>query len=175
MRNIVAFIVILLLPVSAFAQTEKPPELSSYIQAPSPYGQGTLTKLWIHAYDATLWTDARVWSMNEPFALSLRYGTDFDRGELVSRSIDEMQHSGALSKDKIVYYTQQLDAIFPNVNEGDVITALYLPGEGTRFFYNGKPAGNIGDMELAQRFINIWLSPQTSEPKLRETLLGTHS
>ena len=175
MRNVAALLFILLMPSAAFAQTAKPPELAPYIHAAVPYGQGTLTKLWIHAYDATLWTDASTWSMDAPFALSLRYGTDFNKEELVSRSIQEMQRSGALSAEQVASYTQQLGAIFSNVNEGDIITALYMPGKGARFFYNGKPSGTIKDQAFAQQFIDIWMSPNTSEPKLRNTLLGMHS
>ena len=70
------YLLFLLWPTTLFAQTQKPAEIAPYIHANDPYGQGTLTKLWIHAYDATLWTDAHSWSMSAPFALTLRYDTD---------------------------------------------------------------------------------------------------
>jgi len=110
--------------------------------------------------------------MNAPFAISLRYATDFTASSLVERSIEEMQHSGPLSKEQIASYSKQLGKIFPNVDEDDVITALYLPDKGVIFFYNGKPCGSIKDNAFAIRFLNIWLSPQTSEPQLRQELLG---
>jgi len=156
----------------ASAQTTKPPELAPYIHASQPYGQGGLTKLWIHAYDATLWTDAAQWSMNEPFALSLRYGTNFSSSSLTSRSIDEMQENEPLTEAQAASYGKQLAAIFPDVRDKDVITAIYLPKKGALFFHNGKPAGKIEDDEFAQRFMNIWLSPKTSEPQLRKQLLA---
>jgi hypothetical protein len=37
--------------------------------------------------------------------------------------------------------------------------------------FNGQPLGEIRDAEFARRFFAIWLSPQTSEPKLRLALL----
>jgi len=172
MRKILLLTSLLLLPVMVLAQTERPPELAPYIHAAKPYGQGTLTKLWIHAYDAALWTDAKEWSMAVPFALTLHYGSDFSSDSLVSRSISEMHRSETLSKEQIASYTEQLGKIFPDVREGDVITALYLPKKGAIFFYNGKPSGSIKDNAFATRFLSIWLSPETSEPKLRQELLG---
>jgi hypothetical protein len=164
-------VLLLLWPMTLYAQTEKPPELSTYIHAQEPYGQGTLTKLGVHVYDATLWTDAKSWSMNTIFALELRYGTGFTSNALVSRSLEEMQRSADFPQVQTASYTQQLGAIFPDVNDGDIITTLYLPQKGVLFFYNGKPCGAIKDKAFAQRFLNIWLSPTTSEPKLRANLL----
>ena len=55
---------------------------------------------------------------------------------------------------------------------GDRITGVYKPGEGMRFFFNARPAGEIRDAEFARLFVGIWLSPRTSEPSLRRALLG---
>jgi hypothetical protein len=41
-----------------------------------------------------------------------------------------------------------------------------------RFFVNAKATGEMRDAELARLFFGIWLSPNTSEPQLRQTLLG---
>ena len=174
MRNVI-LAAALLLPLSALAQTAKPPELAPYIHAAAPYGQGTLNKLWIHAYDAQLWTDAKPWSMDKEYALSLRYGHDFDGGRIADRSIDEMRHDGSLPKEQEESYRKQLTAIFPDVKDGDIITALYQPDKGVTFFYNGKACGAITDKQFAKRFMGIWLSPATSEPELHGALLSLHS
>jgi hypothetical protein len=57
------------------------------------------------------------------------------------------------------------------VKKGDRIMAVNLPGEGVRFLFNGKPNGEILDPQFARLFFAIWLSPKTSEPKMREELL----
>jgi hypothetical protein len=41
-----------------------------------------------------------------------------------------------------------------------------------RFFVNGRLGGELRDTEFARFFFGIWLSPQTSEPSLRQALLG---
>jgi hypothetical protein len=42
-----------------------------------------------------------------------------------------------------------------------------------RFFHNGKLRADVTDPDFARAFIAIWLSPKTSEPKLRLALLGS--
>ena len=48
----------------------------------------------------------------------------------------------------------------------------HRPGEAARFYFNGKLRGEVREADFARRVFGIWLSPQTSEPKLRLALLG---
>ena len=64
-----------------------------------------------------------------------------------------------------------LAPLFPDVKAGDTITALHEPGKPTRFFLNGKPLGEAKDPGFADAFFAIWLSPKTSEKRLRRKLL----
>ena len=43
---------------------------------------------------------------------------------------------------------------------------------GARFFVNGQLKGDVREPEFARFFFGIWLSPKTSEPTLRDALLG---
>ena len=61
---------------------------------------------------------------------------------------------------------------FPDVKNGDRITGVQQPGEGLRFYVNGRAGGELRDAEFARRFIGIWLGEQTSQPALRQSLLG---
>ena len=56
---------------------------------------------------------------------------------------------------------------------GDRIMGLYQPGSGAVFRFQGRTVGEVADPEFARLFFGIWLSPQTSEPRLREALLPT--
>ena len=49
---------------------------------------------------------------------------------------------------------------------------MNLPGVGARFFVNGALRGEPKDADFARLFFGIWLSPRSSEPALREALLG---
>ena len=62
--------------------------------------------------------------------------------------------------------------LFPDVRAGDRITGVHRPGTGARFFVNGRLQGELPDADFARLFFGIWLSPRTSEPALREALLG---
>ena len=171
MRKIALFF-LLLLASAAFAAGEKPPEIATTIHAAAPYGEGTYSWMWIKAYDASLWTDANPWSMQAPFALTLHYRMHFTSRSLADRSIDEMQHIEPLSKTEAADFDAQLLKLFPDVRDGDRITALYLPHEGAKLYYNGTLTGSITDDKFAQRFLGIWLSEKTSAPDLRKQLLS---
>jgi hypothetical protein len=49
---------------------------------------------------------------------------------------------------------------------------VQVPGVATRYFVNGKFTGEIRDAEFTRLFFGIWLSPRTSEPRLRQALLA---
>jgi hypothetical protein len=163
---------LLLLCSAPALAAEKPPEIASVIHASQPYGEGTYSWMMIKAYDAILWTDAETWSMQSPFALVLHYRMHFTSKQLADRSIDEMRHIQPLSDAEAADYRAQLTRLFPDVKDGDAITALYIPHQGAQMFYNGKATGRITDDAFAQRFLNIWLSEKTSAPDLRKQLVG---
>ena len=51
-------------------------------------------------------------------------------------------------------------------------TGVYLPGQGARFYRDGKLLGEILDPEFGHAFFAIWLDPKTTGGKLREALLA---
>ena len=57
---------------------------------------------------------------------------------------------------------------------GDRITGLHLPGTGARFLLNGRPRRSARP-RVCPLFFGIWLSPATSEPALRQSLLAAAS
>ncbi len=170
-RNFAAVVLALSMTATAFAMT-RPTEIAGTIDAAKPYGAGSLTWLFFTAYDASLWTDAPQWSMNEPFALTLVYRMSFSTEELVDRTLDEMKVlTPGLSKETLARYGAMLSRAFPAVKDGDRITALHAPGAAVRFFHNGRPTTDSADGAFAAPFFAIWFSPKTPEPKLRAALL----
>ncbi len=174
LRNLLLTCLFLLVS-PAFADTgTKPAELANVIKASAPIGQGAMTKLWFKGYDAALWTDAKEWSMDATYALSLTYGMRFSSEDLVERSIEEIERAHKLTDNERSDYSKQLAVLFPAVQKNDVITALSVPKRGVTFFHNGKQTGVITDPVFAKRFMGIWLAPETSAPELRQALLGSH-
>lgn len=125
-------------------------------------------------YDATLWSPSGEYRPDEPFAqpfaLSLRYARDISKEDIVKASIDQMRDLG-LPVDRHPEWAQKLSQVMASVKSGDTLTGVYTPGQGAVFFHNDKLTGQV-DERLARGFFDIWLDPKTSEPKLRQALLG---
>ena len=160
-------------PTASPQPTSAPPsEIASVIHADAPYGIARYTFLFMTAYTAQLWTDAVQWSLQTPFALTLRYNMSFSTDDIVSRSVKEMKHvDPALSSATLKSYGDAMTKVFPAVKSGDEITALSVPGKPVRFFLNGTATGEIDDAGFAADFFGIWLSPQSSDPQMRQGLL----
>jgi hypothetical protein len=175
MRRAFAAMVAVSIVASAAAST-RPSEINGFINAPTPYGTASLTWLFLTAYDASLWTDAPAWSMDTTFALTITYRMSFTREELVERTLEEMQRvSPGLQRAALTGFGTSLTKAFQNVDSGDRITALLVPGAPVRFFHNGKPTHQIAGVEFAEAFFGIWLSPRTSDPDVRAGLLRIRS
>jgi hypothetical protein len=171
-RFLVIVPVVLALMVSGMPAMAKPAELQGVFQASEPYGRSSLRWLFLKAYDVHLWTDAPVWSMQAPFALSIRYNMGFTSEELVERTLAEMKKiDPALSGGRLAQFSAPLSRVLPAVKSGDRISALYVPGRPVRFFFNGQVSGEMDAGEFAMAFFGIWLSPRSSEPSVRRELL----
>ena len=108
-----------------------------------------------------------------PFSLELRYRRGFKAEDIARRSIEEMRRSGPIDPAQAERWRDWLARNLPDVQPGDRLTGVHEPGRGVRFYYNGRPwAEPNPDPAFAERFLGIWLAPQTSEPALREALLA---
>ena len=138
-------------------------------------GSGTLRFLGLRVYDARLWAAATVpgaeWAA-APLALELEYARSLDGVRIAERSLSEMRRQGDIAADVAERWLDAMKQIFPDVKAGDRITGVNVPGRGARFFINGRLKGEVRDSNFARYFFGIWLSPKTSEPGLRDTLLG---
>ena len=133
-------------------------------------GQGQFTRFGFSVYEARLWAPLGRYTQGEPFALSLTYSRDIAGERLVQASVDEMQKLQAPLAQN-AQWREALERVLPNVVAGDTITGVYRPGQGATFFHRERQTGQISE-ELARHFFAIWLDPRTSEPGLRQALLG---
>lgn len=138
-------------------------------------GKSRFTVWGFEVYNAALWVQPGFRAGDyerHGFALDLSYLRAFSNEEITNRSLDEMRRQDAGSQDVAALWRQQLREAFPDVRKGDRITGVHRPGEGAIFLTNGKVTGIVRDPEFSRRFFGIWLSPNTSEPKLRKALLA---
>jgi hypothetical protein len=167
--------------VRAQAAGRLPPELARRWPAARLHGEGRLRFLGLSVYDIRLWTPADApdavgalasrWA-ETPLALELQYARRLVGRLIAERSIQEMQRQAELPPARAQDWEAEMARLFPDVADGDRLTGVQLPGEGARFYFNGELRGELRDPDFARLFFGIWLAPQTSEPTLRERLLG---
>ena len=142
-------------------------------------GEGELRFFGLHIYDSRLWipvgTNPRTLSddwTRQTLALEIEYARRFDGRDIAQRSIKEMKRQAQISDEASQRWMDLMTRVIPDVDRGDRITGIHMPGERTRFFHNGRYTGEIADADFTRLFFGIWLSPKTSEPALRAALLG---
>lgn len=172
-RLLTAGFALALAPWRALAMTA-PREVQSELPGARLQGSGRLRFMGLRVYDARLWVGERAvgadWSV--PLALEIEYRRALDGAQIAERSLAEMRRQGEITAPVAERWLAGMARTFPDVREGDRLTGFMMPGQGARFFVNGRLNGELIDAEFARFFFGIWLSPQTSEPSLRQALLG---
>lgn len=164
---------ILLSVIAGAAQANVETLVGRYVPQAQKVGEGRLTYAFWDIYDATLYAPGGSWNASEPYALSLQYFRPLDGSDIADRSVQEMRGQGFRDEVKLAAWNTQLKRIFPDVNKGTVLSAIYTPREGTKFFRDSESIGEISGDEFARHFFAIWLGEKTSEPALRRRLLGS--
>lgn len=156
-------------------QSQPTQHLRHVLRTPRLVGQQRFTYWGFDVYDARLWASAPFspddWA-KQVLVLELRYLRDFKGTDIAQRSIDEMQGQRPLSNSQHTSWSATLQALIPNVRVGEHITGIYTPDKGMQLLHQDRLLGELRDADLAQRFMGIWLAPETSQRKLREHLLA---
>ncbi len=149
--------------------------LQGWLPTPRLIGQQRFTYWGFSVYDASLWASATFtandWA-KQALVLELRYLRDFKGADIAQRSMEEMQGQRALTPAQSQNWSAQLQQLIPNVREGERLTGIYAPQKGLRLLHQDQLLGEVRDHELAQRFMGIWLAPETSQRQLRQQLLA---
>lgn len=149
-----------------------PPDAARTYPALSEVGTGTLRWFGFHVYDARLWLGGDQPAADRPFVLALRYARDFEGRKIAEASIEEIERLGfGTARDRTRWRDEILE-LFPDVREGHELAGLNIPGQGVRFYLDGRTIGEVMDPEFARAFFAIWLDPRTKAPSLRVALLN---
>ena len=161
---------LLALSKNALAQSV-PDYVAKQVPEAQVVGNAMFTYLFWDVYDATLYAPKGKWQSDAPFALKLAYQRELDGKKIAQRSVDEMRKQGVSDEDALSEWQNEMVALFPDVDNGDVITGVATRNRVSEFYINGELVGKIEDESFTQAFFDIWLSEKTSEPKLRKALL----
>jgi len=164
------------LPLAAVATAPGlPAEVAAEIPGARLIGATRLRFLGLSVYDIRLWSDsakATTEPLSTVLALELEYARSLSGAQIAERSLQEMLGIDSSAAAQADSWLARLRKIIPDVKKGDRITGVQRPGESTLFFINGALKDEVRDAGFTRQFFGIWLSPRTSQPKLREALLG---
>lgn len=163
---------------AAWAVLGTRPELAGMLPEHRLLGSARLSVYGFKVYDSRLWVPP-VFSgdsfASHPFALELDYLREFKNAAIADRSLAEMRRFGTFTDEQANIWREAMLRVIPNVKKGDRIIGVNRPGEGVTFWVNGQRSGDVPDAEFARLFFGIWLSPKTSQPKMRAALLAVAS
>ena len=138
-------------------------------------GEARLTYLFWSVYDSRLYSaDGTYVAGQLPLRLEIQYLRDVYAADLVRHTQSEWQNLGVAHAGQ-QDWLDALSRLLPDVSKNDVL-AVVVDEEGrSAFLVNGESLGQIDDPGFGEHFLNIWLSPRTSRPELRQALLGLPS
>lgn len=150
-------------------------EVAAWLPGARLQGEARMAFIGIHVYDVRLWVGAGFEAAafeRHPLALEIEYARALSGARIAERSLAEMQRVANVLPAQREAWLAAMTLAFPDVRPGDRLAGLQQPGVGARFAHNGGREAEIDDPAFARAFFAIWLSPRTSEPRLRKALLG---
>lgn len=159
---------------AAVQATTPEPTVRAALQDKQLQGNARLRVWGFEVYDAKLWAgngfDAQRYAQHR-FALELNYLRSFKGSAIAERSLDEMRGIATVSPEQATRWLAAMNTLFPDVQRGDRITGVHVPGSGARFYLNDRLLGELADEDFSRLFFGIWLSAKTSQPAMRATLI----
>lgn len=150
-----------------------PPAVGVLMPLALAQGGGELRWWGLSIYHGYLWTTGGRFSFDTAFALDLHYERSLTGRGIAERSVEEMARHDANARADLARWGEAMARLFPDVAKGDRLTGVHVPGQGARFFHNGRALGSIDDARFSRAFFGIWLDARTSQPGLRAQLLGS--
>ena len=136
-------------------------------------GEGKMTFLFWDVYLARLYTPSGGYKNTlTPLALEFNYLMDIEAKDLIEETVNQWRKQKMQRHDDERLWLEQLNAIWPNVAEGDQLLFVVDENHYSRFYHNQNYLGVIESIDFSKRFSAIWLSENTTAPKVRKKLLG---
>lgn len=142
------------------------------IQDLNEVGSARLKVLLWNIYESSLYTPTGRFQGIEPgLALELEYRRNIPKKEFIKYAREEWQKQ-SLYNEKSEAWLASIDKLLPSVKKGDVIVLKVNNQKESEFYFNNRFIGKLGSENFTDQFLSIWLSKNTSYPKLRDKLVG---
>jgi hypothetical protein len=115
---------------------------------------------------------AKLLAADEPKMLVLKFVRDVDRSDITDAWSSGFRKNATTSHDTLAPMIDQLNSWMPELEDGDMLTFAYMPGEGVTVSVNGVRKGRIAHDEFARSLYSIWLGPKPPGKALKRGLLG---
>lgn len=136
-------------------------------------GETTFSVLFWDIYKSKLLTTSGKYPVEinkDKLLFDINYLTNITSKDLIENTVEQWQHLG-VAPEIYQAYLPELKALWPDIKDGDSLSLLIDQGRSV-FYFNKQYIGVINEPEFGQIFLAIWLSENTSQPSLRQELLG---
>jgi hypothetical protein len=135
-------------------------------------GQAQMRWFMFPLYRVSLKTaDGRYQENQYPQMLDILYLRTIDKQDLLTATDNQWIRLG-VPQAKRKLWISQLGKLWPTIKKGDRLAFQVNPDGYNYFIYNGKRIGGVADKQFGKSFLDIWLSPKTSQPGIRQRLIG---
>lgn len=140
------------------------------------HGEGEMSFLFWTLYRAELYSGQPDFDIKRyPQALKITYLRDISQQDLIEATQKQWRELGLNLPDE-GQWLKDLASIWPDVNEGDVITLIVDAQQVSHFYLSNNndvtTLGRLDNQAFGSSFLAIWLSKDTSRPDLRSQLIG---
>lgn len=141
-------------------------------------GAGLRKKAIFKVYVAALYVEqpthdaAALLSSNQVKSMRLRMKRSV-KGKAIADSIEEgFARNSKAQQDKLKDRLAKLEAMLPDVEEGDDIALTWIPDHGTKVAVRGTERGTIDGRDFADALFAVWLGPNPVQDDLKKSLAG---
>jgi len=186
MRSVALALLLAALPASALevAGVKVPDSIPVDGKALLLNGAGLRTKtfLKVKVYVAALYvtqrsTDAAaIVALDAPKAIRMNLLRDVDKASMLGALKDGIESNSPTQAASLAPRLKILEAAFPaEFKEGQVMTVVYVPGQGTSVGVEGTKGVTIEGKDFADAMFRVWLGPKPTDgglEDLKEALLA---
>ena len=165
-------LVALLMLTATLQAGELPVPLRSVEPPLQSVGSGTLRWFGLHVYDVSLFAEKLPYSPAGTAALSISYAISIKHHRLVETTLKEWRRLGQGTAAQHQQWRRQLDGMWPDVKDGDRLTAFKRRDGPTQFYFGDRLIGEVADPAFGPAFFAIWLDEKSRYPEVRDRLLG---
>ena len=135
-------------------------------------GEARFKYMFWKIYDSELYTDNKQFeSLDQEVTLSIEYQRNIPKYRIVDATVGQWEELN-YAPEKIEKWKETINAIIPEIAKNDNLSFHKNNNGIGMFYYNERLIGKIESKEFSEAFLSIWLSEQTTQPKLRERLIN---